>query len=310
MWTRMMTRTTHRGLEIWSSCPAYIRSCFSDTSLPVRFIAGTASTVRAYAVNKISLAQRVDGSFSRTDLRSLHSAVIPAHKDLRTQKFEQTLELISTNIGRTNSKSRSLQVRNSAWLYLFDLAACPQQLERASSKFLQFVECGRQFHDEHVNSFVRRCVELRCPELALTIFSNRLDYRMDLTITAARQLLYALHERRQLSNVAILAALFPLYNLPALSSDPTSCALLVSACLREANSSGSEPAWIVATTLLLPLKQLLSQTPPMRLLVEGTFFIENGWMKDAMLSILESLDVQGQEVGWVRDWCDKSSYNK
>ena len=156
---------------------------------------------------------------------------------------------------------------------------------------------------------IGRCVELRCPELALTVFSNRPAYRMDLTLPAARQLLYILHEGRQVSDVVHLAALFPLYNLPALSSDPISCALLTSACLREVNISGSEPAQVIAATLLSPFKQLLSQTPPMSLSVVGNRFLESRWMKDAMLSILDSLVVQGHEAGWVRDWCRRSGYN-
>ena len=156
---------------------------------------------------------------------------------------------------------------------------------------------------------IGRCVELRCPELALTVFSNRPAYRMDLTLPAARQLLYTLHEGRQVSDVVHLAALFPLYNLPALSSDPISCALLTSACLREVNISGSEPAQVIAATLLSPFKQLLSQTPPMSLSVVGNRFLESRWMKDAMLSILDSLVVQGHEAGWVRDWCRRSGYN-
>ena len=154
-----------------------------------------------------------------------------------------------------------------------------------------------------------RCVELRCPELALTVFNNRPVYRMDLTLPAARQLLYALHEGRQLSDVVLLAALFPMYNLPALSSDPISCALLTSACLREVNISGSEPAQAIAATLLSPFKQLLSQTPPMPVSVGGNRFLESRWMKDAMLSILDSLGVEGHEASWVRDWCRRSGYN-
>lgn len=154
-----------------------------------------------------------------------------------------------------------------------------------------------------------RCIELRCPELALTVFNNRPAYRMDLTLPAARQLLYTLHEGRQFSDVVQLAALFPLYNLPDLSSDPISCALFMSACLREANMSGSDPARAIAETLLFPFKQLLSQTPPMPVPVGGNRFLESRWMKDAMLSILDSLVVQGHEASWVRDWCRRSGYN-
>lgn len=132
---------------------------------------------------------------------------------------------------------------------------------------------------------------------------------MDLTLPAARQLLYALHEGRQLSDVVHLAALFPRYNLPSVSSDPINCAILTSACLREVNISGSEPAQVIAATLLSPFKQLLSQTPPMPVSVAGNRFLESRWMKDAMLSILDSLVVGGLEASWVRDWCRRSGYN-
>lgn len=132
---------------------------------------------------------------------------------------------------------------------------------------------------------------------------------MDLTLPAARQLLYALHEGRQLSDAVLLAALFPLYNLLALSSDPISCALLTSACLREVNISGSEPAQEIAATLLPFFKQLLPQTPPMPVSVADNRFLESRWMKDALLSILDSLVIQGREAGWLRDWCRRSGYN-
>jgi hypothetical protein len=131
---------------------------------------------------------------------------------------------------------------------------------------------------------------------------------MDLTLPATRHLLYALYEERQFSNIVVLVALFPLYNLPALTSDPINCALLLSACLREANSSGSEPALTIAETFLSPFKQLLSQTPPMPIPVDANRFPERRWMKDAMLSILDSLVVQGHEAGWIRDWCYQSDY--
>lgn len=132
---------------------------------------------------------------------------------------------------------------------------------------------------------------------------------MDLTLPSARQLLYSLHEGHQLSDVVLLAVLFPVYNLPALSSDPISCALLTSACLREVNISGSEPAQLIVATLLPSFKQLLSQTPPMPVSVGGNRFLESRWMKDAMLSILDSLVAQGHEASWVKDWCHLSDYN-
>jgi len=311
-----MTPTTLRAINVqafWTSRSNYVLNWFSGNRSRVRFIASAAS---APTINAVSLAQTADNVPPLTRLGTrpsnpVGSIGISPSKNLRSERFEHALELISTYtcLDQTGSQKPFPQVRSSAWLYLFNLATCPEQLERASSKFLQFVENGRKWRHEHVNAFVRRCIELRSPELALTVFSNRSAYRMDLTLPAARQLLYALRERRHLTSVAMLAALFPRHNLPALSSDPISCALLVSACLREANASGSESAWIVAATFLSPLKQLLSQAPPMPVSAKCNRFAESYWMKDAMLSILESLLVRGQETGWVRDWCHQSGYN-
>jgi len=289
------------------------------------------------SVDEDSLAEKTDGSppFTRADTRlsrAPQSVPETTSKNFRIQRFENALNFLSTQIGQIRPKGHSPQVRSSIWLYLFDLATCPEHLERVSSQFSRFVENGRQFRDEHVNAFVRtwfehkqaqnlgitnlrsnllatgRCVELRCPELALNVFSNRSAYRMDLTLPATRHLLYALYEERQFSNIVVLVALFPLYNLPALTSDPISCALLLSACLREANSSGSEPALTIAETFLSPFKQLLSQTPPMPIPVDANRFPERRWMKDAMLGILDSLVVQDHEAGWIRDWCYQSDY--
>jgi hypothetical protein len=130
---------------------------------------------------------------------------------------------------------------------------------------------------------------------------------MDLTLPTARRLLYALHEERKLSDAITLAALFPLYNLPPLSSDIISFALLLSACLREAQVSGSEHAWTVAATLLSPFKQL-AQTPPMPIPIEKNRFQEHYWMKHAMLCMLDSLTVLGQDASWVREGCAKNDY--
>jgi hypothetical protein len=179
---------------------------------------------------------------SRAYTRPPHS-LFPERNDQksRTQRFEQTLELLSTHASQARSKRPSPQVRSSAWLYLFDLAMYPEQLERASTFVSQFVDSGRQFRVEHSTAFVRewfwfeheicsipgivstlsnilitgRCVELRSPELALTIFNNRPVYRMDLTLPAARQLLYSLHEGRTFPPVQAPRPLFGSHQLRA-----------------------------------------------------------------------------------------------
>ncbi|KAH9958902.1 hypothetical protein BGW80DRAFT_1372378 [Lactifluus volemus] len=272
----------------------------------VRFIGHAASTPALFEnSNDVSpsLATRHPSFSGSTARKSLST---------RTQRFDRVFDVLSTALNQARSKKSSLQVRSSDWLYLFDLATNPEQLERASGQFSAFIECRRQFRDQHVTAFVRRCAELRCPQLALTVFSNRPAYRMDLTLPAARQLLYALHEEHKLSDVATLVALYPLYNLPALSSDPISSALLISACLREARASdpGSRYAWTMAATLLPHFEQLLTETPPIPIPIpiEKNRFQENCWMYHAMLSILESLTVLDQDTSRVTEWCEKSGY--
>jgi hypothetical protein len=201
----------------------------------------------------------------------------------------------SSNSHRANFR------RSSRGVNTFEANTSMHSFVRCVDKISQ--RCSKIF-------FTGRCAELRCPQLALSVFSNRPAYRMDLTLPAARQLLYALHEYGKLSDVVTLVPLFPLYNLPALSSDPISSALLISACLREARASGSESAWTMAVTLLPPFEQLLTETPPIPIPIpiQKGRFRENCWMNHAMLSILESLTVRGQDASRVREWCVKSGY--
>jgi hypothetical protein len=118
------------------------------------------STPPAPAVNEDFLFKKADdpSSLSTAPTQLPYSSrSIPeaARNSLRTQRFDKALDFLSTHIGRGHSKKDSLQVRSSAWIYLFDLATRPEQLERASGKFSEFVESGRQFRDQDVTAFVR-----------------------------------------------------------------------------------------------------------------------------------------------------------
>ena len=108
------------------------------------------------AANKNTSARETNGSspLTRADTRIPHAppTLETTHENFRTQRFENALDLLSTQIGQIRPKG---QIRNSAWFYLFDLATRPEQLEHVSSKFSRFVEGGRQFRDEHANAFVR-----------------------------------------------------------------------------------------------------------------------------------------------------------
>jgi hypothetical protein len=117
-------------------------------------------------VNADSTAEKTDGSspITRADTRlsdAPQSGHETTHKNIRTQRFEKASNLLSTQIDRFRLKGHCPPIRGTAWLYLFDLATCPEQLEHISSKFSQFVESDRPFRDEHVNAFVRTCFEYK-----------------------------------------------------------------------------------------------------------------------------------------------------
>jgi hypothetical protein len=103
-----------------------------------------------------SAEAEVVSPLSRAYTRPPRSLILEKHhKKHRTRRFEQTLEALSTHISQVQSKRPSSQVRSSTWLYIFDLATCPEQLEHASRIFSQFIESGRQFRGQHGEAFVR-----------------------------------------------------------------------------------------------------------------------------------------------------------
>jgi hypothetical protein len=117
--------------------------------------------------NADSFAEKTNGSspITRADTRLSHapqSGPETTHQNFRTQRFEKASNLLSTQIDQFRRlEGHSPPIRSTAWLYLFDLATCPEQLERISSKFSHFVESTRPFREEHVNAFVRTCFECK-----------------------------------------------------------------------------------------------------------------------------------------------------
>lgn len=315
-----MALTAIRGMNtrtvLWPTCKGCTRRNLVSGFFRLRFTARGFGTSTSLAIDGQSPFEKTSDLLTHNGNNLQPPAFAQPITEvprgtLRSQRFDRTFESLSNQIDIAPSKKHPLQVRGSTWIYLFDLATSPEQLERVSSKFSQFLDSGRQFSDKHASAFVRRCSELHCPQLALAVFSNRPAHRMDLTLAAARRLLYAFHEEGTLSDVVTVAALFPLYNLPALSSDPVSCALFISACLREGNNASSEPARTVGAALLEPFEQLLTQTPPASI-PHNTFWEhrpeEIDWIKRATLSALDSLAIGGQDAGRIRDWCMKSGF--
>ncbi|THH21231.1 hypothetical protein EW146_g315 [Bondarzewia mesenterica] len=248
--------------------------------------------------------------------------------EARVAKFDELYTFVSTHTGRRPEAKDPLQVRNSVWKHLFGLAKERGQLERVAGLFSKWKEGGRVFKEDTVEAFVRRCEELKCADLALGVFSDRPKYGLDLASPkAARRLLHSLHAEHPLSSSITLAALYRLYGLPALATDPVACALLTSACLRvakpiptnsntEIDTKGTErkSARTVANALVPALKDVLESTKPMPIKgqkglgKDGEVTRERVWMKWCLRKIEKALVGKGEDAEWVHKWRIRSGY--
>ncbi|TEB31046.1 hypothetical protein FA13DRAFT_1814144 [Coprinellus micaceus] len=168
----------------------------------------------------------------------------------RAQEFTKVLEFVKPRVGR-KPQEKHLEVRNSAWLGMLQLAASEADLRQVVSLMPGWVPSGRKFKDAISEAFVRRCEELKCGILALEVYSDFAKYNFPLTLPAARRLLHSVH-RTSIQNVMAASALFAVYKLPAAAQDYVSCAFVVEACLRH----NSEDSVAIAQALLPHLRQL------------------------------------------------------
>ncbi|KAI0044799.1 hypothetical protein FA95DRAFT_1608264 [Auriscalpium vulgare] len=230
----------------------------------------------------------------------------------RTEKFENLLAFLSSHIGRKFTADDAKQVRSSAWIHLFGLATNEEQLKRVAAEFWKFEEGGRKFQHKHVEAFVRRCDELKCPTFALQVFSDRKKYHFELSSpAAARHLLYMLQKSASLSSVMTLVALYGFYGLPSISTDPVASALLIAVCLRGRSNKQGIPARTVAKKLIPAFQRTLEKTPPMPVAVSPRLQAaspERTWMRWALYTVEESLRKRGSDVSWIRDWRERSGH--
>lgn len=70
-----------------------------------------------------------------------------------------------------------------------------------------------------------------CPDVALKVFGDYAKYTLPLTLRVARELLLSL-SKGSVEDVFAATALYPIYSLPPVSTDPLSCAILYRHCLR------------------------------------------------------------------------------
>ncbi|KAG0694789.1 hypothetical protein DFH29DRAFT_859325, partial [Suillus ampliporus] len=220
----------------------------------------------------------------------------------REQQFYELVEYMTDRTGRKRAVKAG-QVRQTAWLRLFQLANSSEQLEMVAELFPRWRDSGKEFRPIHAEAFVRRCEELKCPTLALKVFGDHSKYGLGLgSLFAARHMLHSVYAKYPLSDSMTVAALFGVYKLPPVSSDLAACSMLYSACLKD----NSANARVVGKALYEELKKHQDK-PPVRAPQESVMrarYAEkpNIWLLDAFKTIEKVHKKTGKEWRWLRYW--------
>jgi len=246
-----------------------------------------------------------------------------AARDALTRREQQFYELVEYVTDRTGRKRavKAGQVRQTAWLRLFQLANSPEQLEMVAELFPRWRDSGKEFRPVHAEAFVRgsrflflsrsqaetnqgRCEELKCPSLALKVFGDHSKYGLGLSsLFAARHIMHSLYSKYPLSDSMTVAALFGVYKLPPVSSDLATCSMLYAACLRD----GSPNARVAGNALYEELKKHIQYKPPVKAPKESVVRARysekpNIWLLDALKTIEKVHKKTGREWKWLRYW--------
>ncbi|KAF9652559.1 hypothetical protein BDM02DRAFT_3089170 [Thelephora ganbajun] len=225
----------------------------------------------------------------------------------RTTRFNELFEFVSSRIGLKPVVKTPEQVRNSAWGHLFELATARAQLERVTELFPLWRDSRREFNEQTVKNFIRRCDELNCPDLALDVFSNHSKYGFPLaSVAVGRQLMHSLHLKHSLASSVTPMALYPAYNLPPISTDLVSSTMLVTACLNQ----DSKQSKVLVDVLLPSIKRLLKNTPPTppSKPIRYSEDREPFWLARTLAKIEEALQKRGGDHQWLREWRERSGH--
>lgn len=118
--------------------------------------------------------------------------------------------------------------------------------------------------------------------------------------------MHSLHLKHPLASSVTLMALYPAYNLPAISTDLVSSTMLVTACL----SQESKQSRILADALLPSVQGLLKKTPP----IPPSKPVRYGedrepfWLAGTLTKIEEALQKQGRDYKWLHEWRERSGH--
>ena len=224
--------------------------------------------------------------------------------EARAARFTKLQEFVTPRIGR-KPDVKTPQVRNSAWVQMVQLATTEAQLKGVVDMRPAWIARGRAFDASFSELFVRRCEELRCPQLAVDVYGAYAKYGVPLSLPAGRQLLHSLHLQHPLSTTLTAAALYPVYNLPPVSEDLVSCALLTTACFHHAHvaksgeglSPKSQKAALKAAQEIAPQLEALLRAPAT---VESDK--QNKWVTWSLKKIDAALKGVGEKRKLFEEW--------
>lgn len=78
----------------------------------------------------------------------------PTRTSRRGRQFHQLFQFVTDHTGRKPVRKQA-QVRQSAWLRLFQLASKPEQLELVTEAFPRWRDSGKVFKPIHAEMFAR-----------------------------------------------------------------------------------------------------------------------------------------------------------
>ncbi|PIL35241.1 hypothetical protein GSI_03031 [Ganoderma sinense ZZ0214-1] len=207
----------------------------------------------------------------------------------------------------TKSESKR-QVRSSVWNHLFQLASTPEQLDRVAELFPSWRDAQRPFRPSTVVAFALRCNALRCPGLAVKVFSNRPKYGFDLSLDAAQIILHSLHRWQRHKDIITFTTLYSIYNLPPVASDLVSNALLLKALFR----NPTNPSAAMAQAMLPLFQRTLERTDPLSMTIQQNdprlSNRKKTWLASALKRIEGVLEAQQVEHGWLTRWMHDSGH--
>ncbi|KAJ6502432.1 hypothetical protein C8R45DRAFT_862318 [Mycena sanguinolenta] len=247
----------------------------------------------------------------------------------RLDRYTTLVRFVKPRIGRNPTKKTPL-VRRTVFPQLIQLSTTAEHLQNITDLMVTWKEgrLGTQgkarfgpdgkpkgadpFSESTSELFTRRCGELGVPEHALMVYGEFNKYALPLTVPAARRLLHGLLAKdRPFAEIVTATALYASHGLPSVQQDLPSCALLLSACLRNLKTAEGKEAIETQSLIdaLVPsLKKQLKKTTPMpesRDVREKTIRL---WLKSIMLDVNEFLRGKEAPREWLESWMARSRF--